>query len=167
MLEFNFLVLFCASIVPLLVGFVWYNPRMFGKIWMESVGIEENASSNTRLFKIFALTFVLSYIYAIALQFQVIHQLHFQSMFLNEIGFKEGQGTAFQDFKFIMTKYGDNFRTFKHGAFHGFLNSLFIVLPIVAINAIFEMKSWKYILINIGFWMISMILMGGIICQFT
>lgn len=163
----NYLVLFCASIIPLLVAFVWYHPKMFGKIWKTETGIIEEMTSGSNMFKIFGITFVLSFLYAIAMQFQVIHQFHFKSMLMNDVGFNDGQGTAFNDFKFMMERYGSNFRTFKHGAFHGFLNAIFIVLPIVGINAMFELKSWKYIFIIVGYWALSMILMGGVICQFT
>lgn len=64
----------------------------------------------------------------------------------------------------FMTEYGDAFRTFKHGALHGFITGVFIALPITAINALFEQKSWKYILINAGYWIVSLTNMGAIIC---
>lgn len=64
----------------------------------------------------------------------------------------------------LMKTHGDVFRTFKHGALHGFFAGLFIAFPITAINGVFEQKSWKYILINAGYWIVSMMLMGAIIC---
>ncbi|HNL85462.1 MAG TPA: DUF1761 domain-containing protein, partial [Chitinophagales bacterium] len=63
-------------------------------------------------------------------------------------------------------RYGNEFRTFHHGALHGALSGLFLIFPVLSINALFERKSWKYIFINSGFWIISFALMGGIICQF-
>ena len=59
---------------------------------------------------------------------------------------------------------GDSFRYFRHGLLHGFMAGVFIALPITAINALFEQKSWKYILVNAGYWIITMMIMGGIIC---
>lgn len=41
---------------------------------------------------------------------------------------------------------------------------LFFVLPITAINSLFEQKSWKYILVTSGYWMVSLTIMGAIIC---
>jgi hypothetical protein len=64
----------------------------------------------------------------------------------------------------LMKTHGDVFRTFKHGALHGFFAGLFIAFPISAINALFEQKSWKYILVTAGYWIISMTIMGAIIC---
>ena len=68
--------------------------------------------------------------------------------------------TYFMDF---MSKYGSEFRTFKHGAFHGLLCGIFLFLPVLGTNALFERRSWKYILLNVGYWTISAMIMGGII----
>jgi hypothetical protein len=62
-----------------------------------------------------------------------------------------------------MNLKGNDFRTFKHGALHGFFSGLFIALPILGTNALFEQKGWKYILINVGCWTITLALMGGLL----
>jgi hypothetical protein len=40
------------------------------------------------------------------------------------------------------------------------------VLPLIGINSLFERKSFKYIFIHTGYWIISLALMGGVLCQF-
>ena len=60
---------------------------------------------------------------------------------------------------------GDKFRTFKHGALHGSMVGIFIALPILVTNGLFETKSWKYGLINAFYWIITLGIMGGILCQ--
>jgi len=65
-----------------------------------------------------------------------------------------------------MTKYGEVHRTFTHGMVHGGMGTIFIAFPIIAINGLFERRSWKYILIHTGYWLISLVLMGGVICAF-
>lgn len=65
-----------------------------------------------------------------------------------------------------MDKYGNNFRTFKHGAFHGTIGGFFFATPVLCINALFERKSFIYIAINAGYWIITLALMGGVICAF-
>ena len=62
-----------------------------------------------------------------------------------------------------MDLVGSGHRTFGHGAFHGILGGLFIVMPILSINALFERKGFKYIAINCGYWIASMAIMGGIV----
>ena len=39
--------------------------------------------------------------------------------------------------------------------------------PILAINAMFERKTVKYIAINTGYWVVTLALMGGILCQWV
>jgi hypothetical protein len=36
--------------------------------------------------------------------------------------------------------------------------------PVIAINGMFERKSWKYILINGLYWTVSLTIMGAIVC---
>jgi hypothetical protein len=101
------------------------------------------------------------------LTFIVIHQFGLFSTLANEPGFMEPGSeinTYFMDF---MTKYGANFRTFKHGAFHGTTTGLFIAMPVLAVNAMFEKKGFKYIAINSGYWIVTLALMGGVICEFN
>jgi len=43
-------------------------------------------------------------------------------------------------------------RSFGHGFLHGGFLTVFLILPIIAINAIFERRGWKYIWIHAGYW---------------
>jgi hypothetical protein len=47
---------------------------------------------------------------------------------------------------------------------HGAIGALFFVLPVLGINALFERKGWKYILINVGYWVLTLAIMGAILC---
>lgn len=159
-MPFNFLAVFVASLVTLLVGFVWYNPKVFGTIWMIESGMTEEKAKQGNMLKIFGLTIFYSFMLAFIMPALVIHQMSALGM----IGGPDFIATAKPSFANFMNDYGDAFRTFKHGALHGFFSGLFIALPIIAINGLFEQKSWKYILINAGYWMVSMMIMGAIIC---
>jgi hypothetical protein len=167
MQSINFLVIFLVSFIPLVIGFVWYNPKVFGTIWMHETGMTEEKAKEANLFMIFGITFFMSFLFAFALQFSVVHQFHIFSVLQNEVGFAEKTGDAYADLTYFMTKYGHNFISFKHGAIHGFIGSVFTYLPIITINSLFEKKSIKYVLITFGYWTLSAILMGGFICQFT
>ena len=63
-----------------------------------------------------------------------------------------------------MGKYGQNFRSFKHGALHGTISGIFFALPLIAINALFERKSGRYIAIHAGYWIVTLALMGAVVC---
>lgn len=87
---------------------------------------------------------------------------------MNEPGFmKDANAESTIWYNDTMARYGNNFRTFKHGALHGTLGSIFFVLPILGIIGLFERKGFKWTMIHWGYWAISMALMGGIICQWS
>ncbi len=53
--------------------------------------------------------------------------------------------------------------TFQHGAWHGGFVAVTIVIPVTLILGVLSRKSWKGILTDIAFWLISLMLMGGIV----
>jgi hypothetical protein len=67
----------------------------------------------------------------------------------------------------VMTAYGSEFRTFKHGVLHGAIAAIGFAMPIIGINALFERRGFKYIAIHTGYWILTLMIMGGILCQFT
>jgi Protein of unknown function (DUF1761) len=154
------LVTFIAALVPMVVGFIWYNPKVFGTIWMNETGMTPEKGKSANMAKTFGLTFLLSLMMAFILQTIVIHQSALQSLVMNDTS--EATKKWLAD---AMSAYGNNFRTFKHGMLHGFIAGLFIVLPAIGVGSLFEQRSGKYIWIAAGFWMVSMMIMGGIICQ--
>ncbi|HEY0031258.1 MAG TPA: DUF1761 domain-containing protein [Bacteroidia bacterium] len=162
----NFLIILLTALVPLVMGFIWYNPKVFGTAWMKAAGVPaENKSANMPL--IFGLSFLFSFFLAFAIQFMVIHQWSIFSVLANEPGIADPNSEVGMMVKDFMEKYGTNFRTFKHGALHGVIAGITIVLPVLGTNAMFEGKGAKYILLNVGYWTVCLALMGGILCQFS
>jgi hypothetical protein len=53
--------------------------------------------------------------------------------------------------------------SFQHGAFHGFFLGLMIATPVLVVNALFERRPANYILINSGYWIVTLTLMCGIL----
>ena len=45
------------------------------------------------------------------------------------------------------------------------MTGLFITLPITGVNALYERRSFKYVLISGGYWIVSFMIIGGIICM--
>lgn len=160
----NIVAIAIAALIPILVGFVWYSNMLFGKQWQAATGLTEEELKKGNFIKILVFSLLLSFLLAMLLPYIVIHQLHIQSTLMNEPGYGVDNSPIDVYLKEFMTNYGNNFRTFKHGAFHGFFSGLFLALPILGINAIFERKSLKYILIHTGYWCVTLMIMGGIIC---
>lgn len=163
-IKLNFLVVGLTSLVPLIVGFIWYNNKVFGKAWMEVNGFDEaKLKANFNMPLIFGLSLLLGFFLSFALVSVVIHQMGFYAMLMNFAADADTQ----QMFKDVMTKYGGEFRTFKHGALHGTIAAITIALPVLGINALFERRGFKYIGIHFGYWVLTLLIMGGIICQFA
>ncbi|MEK8180482.1 DUF1761 domain-containing protein [Flavobacterium buctense] len=159
-MPFNIYAVLVSTLVTLLVGFVWYNPKVFGTIWMNETGMTEEKAKQSNMLKVFGLTIFYSFMLSFILSSMVIHQIGAIGM----IGGPDFIETAKPSYAAFMADYGDAFRTYKHGALHGFFFGVFIALPTTAINSLFEQKSWKYILVTSGYWIVSMTIMGAIIC---
>jgi hypothetical protein len=131
---------------------------------MKLLGHSEDPLKKTNLILIFTLSYLFSFSLAFFLQFIVIHQTGVYSSLL-ESGANELTGDRLTYFDDFMAKYGSNYRSFKHGVLHGVLVALFLILPILATQAMLEKKSIKYLAINAGYWIISIALMGGVVCK--
>jgi|APTNR8051073442_1049403.scaffolds.fasta_scaffold47990_2 hypothetical protein len=163
----NYLVVLGTAIIPIVVGFIWYHPKVFGNAWMQVAGLKEEDVKKINMPLVLGLTLFLSMFISIALMFSVVHQLHIFASVMGVQGFDDPTtplGKALSDF-FEFAK--NNFRTFKHGALHGTITGVSMALPLVAINALFERKGAKYVFIHAGFWIVCFALMGGVICQFS
>ncbi|NNC95640.1 MAG: DUF1761 domain-containing protein [Chitinophagales bacterium] len=53
-----------ASFSTLVLGFIWYNPKLFGNAWMESVGMTEEDASKASMPLILGLSFILGAVIA-------------------------------------------------------------------------------------------------------
>ncbi|NBL63595.1 DUF1761 family protein [Flavobacterium sp. NST-5] len=157
-MEINYLTLPVSGMVALFLGFIWYNPNVLGKIWMKESKLTDAQISSGNIIKIYGLTFIFAMMIAMIMHPIVIHQYGALGMIGGIEKIAKPSYTAF------MNDYGNDFRSFKHGAFHGFFVGLMLALPIFATNALFERKSWKYILINGGYWVALLTIVGGIVC---
>ncbi len=132
----NWLAILVASASTLVVGFVWYHKSVFGTAWMKTIGKTEEDLQGGNMAVMFGVAFVMGIIV---------------SMFLtHDITFGDDQA-------------GEQFMTFQHGAFHGLLAGLMVAMPVLTVNALFEQKGWKYIAINVGYWVVSLTIVGGIV----
>jgi len=167
MLEINFKVIALSALVPLAIGFIWYGKMGFGSAWMKASGVTMDSAKGMNMPLVFGLTYLFSFMASIIMMPIVIHQFGVFSVLAGDPTLMTTGSDTNNYFMDFMAKYGGNFRTFKHGVFHGVILGIFIGMPIMAINAMFERKGFKYIAINSGFWIVCFALMGGIICQFN
>ena len=140
-MQINWIALVVAAILPLVTGFIWYHPKVLGTAWMKETGMTEEKAKTMNPGKTYGLAVLMAFILALFI---------WPMVFLGGAPPDDLHGT-------------EAFLTFKHGALHGSMLALFVVLPVFATNALFEMKSFKYVAINVGYWVVTMALMGGII----
>ena len=129
----NWLSFVISILIPTIMGFIWYHKALFGKAWMDSIGMTEEKAKEANMPLVFGLSLVMSFL------------LSFFLLFFNNQPGQEGE-----------------FDTFGHGAFHGLFLGIVVAMPVLLTNSLFEQKSWKNILINIGYWLITLALMGGV-----
>ncbi len=166
-MDINFLVLAGAALIPLFIGFIWYNEKVFGKSWAVQAGMTKEKMEGGNMALIFGLSYVFSFFLAVGLFSLCVHQYGVFQLFVTDPTFETAGSEVATFFNDFMTKYGDKHRSFGHGAAHGVFATLLFVLPILGINALFERKGWKYILINLGYWLVTFMLMSGVACQFA
>ena len=166
-MEMNFVMLLVAAIVPMITGFIWYNPKVFGTAWMKAAEMTEEKMKGANMGLTFGLSYLLSIFLAMAIQFTVIHQFHVGSLLMGDPSFMEAGSELNTWFKTFMAEHGTDFRTFKHGLLHGVIDGFFFATPILATNALFERKGFKYIAVNAGYWIVTIGLMGGVLCQWV
>lgn len=165
-MHINFLYVALAALIPMITGFIYYNPNVMGKAWMKASGMTDEKVKSGNMGIIFGVSLLLSFLLAIIINILVTHQTDLISIFADKAGYQEEGSPATLALQRVLELGGDNYRTFKHGAFHGVLISLFLIFPILATNGLFERRPFKLTLINSLYWLITITLMGGFLCQF-
>jgi hypothetical protein len=136
----NWLAVIVSALVPLIIGAFWYHPKVFGSAWMKATGITEEKIKQASPLKAYIIALIMSVVLSFYLYINVL------------VGGPDE-----------MRHGTEAFMTFRHGFVHGAFLAVFVVLPTMATNSLFEMKSTKYIFINVFYWVVSLAFMGGIL----
>ncbi len=142
MFEINWISIAVAALIPMIVGSIWYGP-LFGKAWMKSMGFTEESLKEANMPMIMGISLVLAFV------------LSFFINYLLEGTHKECNAAG-------EVVWG-SFHTFKHGALHGAFYGILFAMPMIIINGMFERKTWTNIFIHVGYWTLTMALMGGLL----
>lgn len=73
----NIVAILVAAIVPLVLGFIWYNPKVFGSIWMKEIGVDLETIQNQKpnMLKLLLSALIFAFMIAFMLNPMVIHQM--------------------------------------------------------------------------------------------
>ncbi len=167
-MEVNILVHLIAALIPMIVGFIWYNPKVLGTAWMNSAGLTEERVKTGNMPVIFGLSFLMAFILSFTYKFLGDHHYAFQAFFrsVEEHGLGVDATTAFgAELKGLIDGYGMRFHSWTHGLAHSLIISLFVLLPVMLTGALFERRSFKYFIINWGYWVVTLALMFMVLAQ--
>lgn len=131
----NWIAVVVAALVPMIVGAVWYHPKVLGGIWMKANGFTEEDLRGGNPAVMYGSALVLAFLLAFF-------------MMINVTGF--GQ----EDPKF---------HTFQHGVAHATMLTLLVILPVMGTNAIFEKRKLNGLLVNVGYWWVALAIGMGIL----
>jgi Protein of unknown function (DUF1761) len=160
-MQLNYWLILATGLIPIIIGFVWYNPKVFGQKWMDIIGITDESMKGANMPLIFILSYLFGCMLSLTLHTIVIHQMGFESVFQGD---ESAQILSYK--KNFYENYSTRFRTFGHGVMHGVMTAIFVALPVIGVNALWNRKSAKYIFIHVGYWAICMGLIGGVLCAF-
>lgn len=161
----NYIAFIVAALIPMIIGAVWYGP-LFGKIWMRSCGMTEEKMKSGNMPMTIGLSLLLAVILTMVIGMLSVHDnmvegaLYYvtNKTMVPTPGSEEASWLAYYYDTLAPANYN-----FQHGAFHGGLFGLLLFLPIIGNIALYEQKGWKYVAINVGYWVLCAALMGGII----
>jgi len=161
----NYLALVVAALIPMAIGAVWYGP-LFGNIWMRASGMTEEKMKSANMPMTIGLSLLLALILAMVIGMLSVHDNMVEGALFYATD-KTMIPTPGSEEASWLSFYYDNLApdnyNFKHGAFHGGLFALLLFLPIIGNIALYEQKGWKYVAINLGYWVLCAILMGGLL----
>ncbi len=159
----NWYMFFVSGLIPLIIGALWYSKMLFGKQWMKVNNFSEEDLQGGNMAMTLGLAFLFGSIISFAMSGIVVHQTNVYQMMMPAV---LEQGSEAQIlFTDLMTQYGESHRSFTHGALHGVIITLLLIFPIIAINALFERRGWGYILVHSGYWVVTLSLIGGLLCS--
>lgn len=138
----NYLAIIVAALIPNVIGALYYGP-VFGNVWRGALGKTEEELTPSNPALVYGGAVVLSFIL---------------SFFLNFI-LQMGHKNVSEAGELIV----DSHNTFGHGALHGSMIALTIVMPVTVLLGLFHKTPWKVNLLNVGFWWLCLAMMGGII----
>lgn len=138
-MEPNWMAVVAAALVPMIIGFVYYHPKAMGGLWMRANGFTLESIGTGPKPVMFIIALGLSVLLA---------------LFMHNDVTGPGQDKA---------PDGHSYATFGHGAVHGIILSLMVLLPVLGTMSIFEKRGWNWVFVNLGYWVVTLAIMGGVL----
>lgn len=131
----NYLAVLAAGIVSIIVGSLWYGP-LFGKEWMKLTGMKPPAKMDDKMKRMMMQSYGLTTLASLVMAYVLSHTLVFASAYMNTAGIMAGLST-------------------------GFWMWLGFVVPVSLNDVLWGSKPWKLWYINVGYHLVTLLLMGA------
>ncbi len=137
----NYWAVLVAAIVNMALGFIWYGP-LFGKYWIRLMGItpeqmeKGKVEMKKKMWRIYGMTFVGS----LLMSYVLVHSIIFAGSYLGVAGISAG----------LMC---------------GFWSWLGFIFPVTLSSVFFEGKSWRLFILNNGYYLTVLLVMGAILAS--
>lgn len=133
----NYLAVLVAAVASMILGALWYGP-LFGKKWIAYMGWSPELSEEKK--KGAGKGYAIQFIASLVMSYVLAHALVFASSFLDVSGVTSGLSA-------------------------GFWNWLGFVAPVTLGGVLWEGKSWGFWLLNNGYYLCSLLVMGMILAM--
>lgn len=140
MVPINYWAVLVSAVLAMVWGFVWYGP-LFGKMWIREMGWTDEQVKMGQS-KSMMKQYVLQALGALVMAFVLAHSLYFAQMILHE----QGMSLALQA---------------------AFWNWLGFVLPVTLASVLWDGKSWKWLGISAGYYLVVLATMGLVIAYWS
>lgn len=141
--EVNYLAVLVGAVINMIIGSLWYGP-VFGKQWQALMGWGPERMAQMKaegadkgMWKKYLVAFVGGFV----MSFVLWHSLVFAIGFMQEGGVWKG----------------------VEGAFWNWLG---FVVPVILGTFLWEGKSFKLFVLNIGYYLVSLVMVGAVLAAF-
>lgn len=132
----NYLAVVVATLTSIVTGTLWYGP-IFGKAWMKMMGFSKEDIKNAKASDM-AKSYSLMMVGSLVMSFVLAHTIIFASTYLQSEGIILGMTV-------------------------GFWNWLGFVAPVTMGTVLWEGKPWKLWMLNSGYYLVTLMIMGVIL----
>lgn len=137
MIEINYLAVLVAAVASMIVGWAWFGP-LFGKRWIALSGISMPETMTPEVKAGMNKSYALMFVGSLVMSFVLAHALALASATLNTGGL-------------------------SGGLIGGFWNWLGFVAPVLLGPVLWEGKPWKLWVLNAGYYLVALCVMGVIL----
>lgn len=135
----NWLAYFSAVIAQMLIGYIWFHPKVMGTYWAKANGLDFESLRPTHLHRAMLFTLLYTLLFTFFLKINVT-----------------GPG---QD----IAPDGHSYITFQHGLVHACILTLMVIVPVFGTPAQYEKRNWNWAICHVGYWFLRMAVACGIL----